>query len=49
LKKPIYRTSFQIFKDFAMLDAALAQNMQPAEKILMATIQAARATGKQLI
>lgn len=46
LKKPIYRTSFQMFREFAMLEAALAQKMQPAEKILTATILGARASGK---
>ncbi|XP_059485224.1 nuclear exosome regulator NRDE2 [Neocloeon triangulifer] len=45
LKKPNYRTSFQMFREFAMLDAALSESMKPAEKILSATIYAARASG----
>jgi hypothetical protein len=35
-----------MFREFAMLEAALAQKMQPAEKILTATIQGARASGE---
>lgn len=35
-----------MFREFAMLEAALAQKMQPAEKILTATILGARASGK---
>ncbi|XP_065347383.1 nuclear exosome regulator NRDE2 [Cloeon dipterum] len=45
LKKPNYRTAFQLFRDFAMLDAALSESLQPADKILSATIQASRASG----
>jgi hypothetical protein len=35
-----------MFREFAMLEAALAQKIQPAEKILTATIQGARASGE---